>query len=311
MSRLLFLLFALAAFAACGPRAARQQPAEKQYVFTPPMPPAGMLPDEARNYLRAHYWDRFDFADTMFVYKADSGAMFQAFVRFVDIISDQPFNSVPMQTLMKRASASRPMLEYFAGMAESVFDDPNSPRRNDEFYIPVLEARLAAPFYDEYERMAPEYDLQLARQNRVGQPANDFRYTVASGRSASLYGLRADFVLLFINNPGCPMCREIREEVGASPMLSNLIAEGRLKVLALYPDEDLAEWYAYRDNIPASWINAYDKGSVIRETSSYDLSAIPALYLLDRDKRVLVKDATEVWRIEAAVLERLQADGAL
>ena len=177
-------------------------------------------------------------------------------------------------------------------MAEALFADPNSPHRNDEFYIPVLEARLAAPFYDEYERMAPEYDLQLAKQNRIGQRANDFRYTVASGRSATLYGLKADFVLLFINNPGCPMCREIRDGICASPMLSDLIARGALKVLALYPDEDLGEWHAYRKNMPASWINAYDKGSVIRETSSYDLSAIPALYLLDRDKRVLLKEAT-------------------
>lgn len=107
------------------------------------------------------------------------------------------------------------------------------------------------------------------------------------------------------------MCREIRDGICASPMLSDLIARGALKVLALYPDEDLGEWHAYRKNMPASWINAYDKGSVIRETSSYDLSAIPALYLLDCDKRVLVKDATEVWRIEEAVLERLQPAAAL
>lgn len=315
MFRFLCLFFVLATFTSCGRKPARQQPevsgAEKQYVFMPPMPPAGMMPEEARNYLRVHYWDRFDFTDTMFVHKADSGRMFRSFVEFVDIISDRPTDPAPMQALMKRASASRPMLDYFAGMAEALFADPNSPHRNDEFYIPVLEARLAAPFYDEYERMAPEYDLQLAKQNRIGQRANDFRYTVASGRSATLYGLKADFVLLFINNPGCPMCREIRDGICASPMLSDLIARGALKVLALYPDEDLGEWHAYRKNMPASWINAYDKGSVIRETSSYDLSAIPALYLLDRDKRVLVKDATEVWRIEEAVLERLQPAAAL
>jgi len=320
MHRFLSLLFALSALASCGRRAAqepsareRQTPksahavAEKQYVFRPPVVPGTMTPDKARDYLREHYWDHFDFADTMFVHKADSAMMFQAFVQFVDIISDRPNDPAPMRTLMQRASVSRPMMDYFASMAQTVFEDPNSPRRNDEFYIPVLEAQLAAPFYDEYERIGPQYTLDLARQNRIGLRANDFRYTVASGKSATLYGLQAEFVLLFINNPGCPMCREIREAVCASPMLSDLIAQGRLKVLALYPDEDLAAWRDYRSNMPAAWINAYDKGCVIRETSSYNLSAIPALYLLDRDKRVLVKDATEVWRIEAAIMERLQA----
>lgn len=122
----------------------------------------------------------------------------------------------------------------------------------------------------------------MAMQNRLGQPANDFRYTLASGASGTLYGLQAEYVLLFINNPGCAMCREIREAITSSPMLSEMIERGRLKVLALYPDEDLTEWRDYRDHIPASWINAYDKGCVVREKSLYDLHAIPALYLLDR-----------------------------
>ena len=104
--------------------------------------------------------------------------------------------------------------------------------------------------------------------------------------------------MLFIYNPGCAMCREIREAITSSPMLSEMIERGRLKVLALYPDEDLTEWRDYRDHIPASWINAYDKGCVVRDRELYDLKAIPALYLLDRDKRVLVKDGTDPGQIE-------------
>ena len=141
-------------------------------------------------------------------------------------------------------------------------------------------------------------------QNRLGHPANDFRYTLASGASGTLYGLRAEYILLFINNPGCPMCRDIREAITSSPMLSMMIERGQLKVLAIYPDEDLGEWHDYRDHIPASWINAYDKGCVIREKSLYDLHAIPAMYLLDSRKRVLVKDSTDVAQIEE-VIDRL------
>ena len=40
---------------------------------------------------------------------------------------------------------------------------------------------------------------------------------------------------------------------------------------------------------------------MIRERELYDLKAIPALYLLDRDKRVLVKDSTDVPQIEEAI----------
>ena len=94
------------------------------------------------------------------------------------------------------------------------------------------------------------------------------------------------------------MCKSIRDAICASPMLMKMIDSGEMKVLALYPDEQLDEWYAYREHIPANWINSYDKGTVIRNKNLYDLKAIPALYLLDTEKRVIVKDSTEVGFIE-------------
>lgn len=60
----------------------------------------------------------------------------------------------------------------------------------------------------------------------------------------------------------------------------------------------------YREQIPASWINAYDDGCVLREKGLYDLSAIPSLYLLDAQKRVLVKDATDVALVEEVIDRR-------
>ncbi len=50
-----------------------------------------------------------------------------------------------------------------------------------------------------------------------------------------------------------------------------MIERGRLKILALYPDEDLTEWRNYRDHIPASWINAYDVSCLVRQNGTYDL----------------------------------------
>ncbi|MDE5578784.1 MAG: DUF5106 domain-containing protein [Alistipes sp.] len=311
MLRTFCFAIALLAAASCGSRTPKpQHTAEpRQYVFLPPIPPAALPPDKRRDYLREHYWDRFDFADTLLIHKADTGRMLDSYIQFLRIIADRPNDPDPIAELMRRASVSRPMTDYFVWLAEQVLADPNSAMRNDEFYIPVLEAQLAAPFYDEYERIGPQYALHTARQNRIGRRANDLRYTLASGTTHRLYDLRADYVLLFINNPGCPMCREIREAVEASPLLGSLIADGRLRVLAFYPDEDLGEWHAYRPHMPASWINAYDKGCVVRESSSYNLSAIPALYLLDRDKRVLVKDSTDVGLIEAAIYACEHPDG--
>lgn len=307
MYRTLVLILAAVGLAACGGRAPRRPAAttaETPAVFLPAIAPAALAPEERVEWLRWHYWDNFDFADTAFLARADTLQLFEAYARYVQLLFSAPTDGAPMDSLMRRAAVSRPMLDYFAMLADRVLGDPNSPLRNDEFYIPVLRAQLSSPWYDEYERLAPEYRLSLASQNRIGEPANDFRYTLASGATGSLYGLRAEYVLLFINNPGCPMCREIREAISASPMLTELIEHGRLRVLALYPDENLDEWRAYREQIPASWINAYDDGCVLREKGLYDLSAIPSLYLLDAQKRVLVKDATDVALVEEVIDRR-------
>ena len=50
--------------------------------------------------------------------------------------------------------------------------------------------------------------------------------------------------------------------------------------------------------------NSWYLDSKVREKSLYDLHAIPALYLLDRDKRVLVKDSTDVPYIEEVIDRR-------
>lgn len=306
MRRIVSLLAVALLAASCGggrtpkPAAAPALPR----VFLPAIPPASLAAGERAEWLKHHYWDRFDFADTLFIAEVDTAQMVEAYARYIALLSDTPTDGAPMDSLMRRASASRPMLDYFAWLGAEVLHDPNSPLRNDEFYIPVLRAVLAAPWYDEYERLAPACELKTAMQNRIGERANDLRYTLASGATGHLYGIRAEYILLFINNPGCPMCREIREAITSSPMLSEMIERGRLKVLALYPDEDLAEWHAYRDRIPAAWINGYDAGCVVRATDSYDLTAIPSLYLLDSDKRVLVKDSTDIPQIEETIDRR-------
>lgn len=305
--RVLFWISILCSLVACGGggKPSIAEPQKPLHEFATPVPPVTFGQEQQVEFLRKNFWNQFRFADTTALASVDTVAMIKRFGQYAMLVSAETETikaDIPaMRRLMQQASSSRPMMDFFLFLAETVLHDPNSPVRNDELYISVLEAQLAAPWYDEYERIAPAFDLEMARKNRIGHPANDFRYTTADGRTRSLYSLKADYTLLFFNNPDCAMCKDLREQIGASPVLSPLIASGRLKVLALYPDEDLAAWHAYRPNIPANWINAYDKGCVIRGEQRYDVNAIPSIYLLDSEKRVMVKDASEIYLLESAL----------
>lgn len=300
---LLYISLVSALLVGCGSPAKKAKTETKpapSYHFRKVYPPAQATAEDKFAYMAEHYWDKFDFADTVFIAKVDTVEMLRAYAVYIAKFVG-PNNPEPIKELMTRASTSKPMFEYFVMLAEKILHDPNSPVRSDELYIPVLEAQLATPFYDEYERLAPAYDLEIAQQNRIGRKANDFRYTVASGRSSNLYSIDAEYVLIFINNPGCPMCKTIQSAVVESPMLNELQERGSLVVLALYPDEDIDAWRSYAPSMPPKWINSYDKGCVIREKNLYDLRAIPAMYLLDSQKRVLVKDSTSVEEIEFVI----------
>ena len=271
--------------------------------FIPALPPSTLNPEEHRAYMVEHYWDKFDFSDTLFIAEVDTSHMATAFAIYATGYVPDSLAHSAMSRLMQKASASRKMFDYFMTLSEMVLHDPNSPLRDDERYIPVLEAAVASPLYDEYERMPYEYDLKVAMQNRVGYKANDFVYTLSSERSARMYNVKAEYLLIFISNPGCPMCRDIREQLMASPLLNELSERGKFKVLVIYPDKDLEAWREHLGDYPLSWINAYDKGGVITEQNLYDLKAIPALYLLNKDKVVMAKDCTDVEYIEHLISE--------
>lgn len=276
---------------------------QKAYRFSRVIPPAHLTPEEVGGWMADHFWDRFDFGDTLIIERADSAEMIRVYAEYVASCVG-PYNGEPIKKLMQKAAVSRKMLDYFVSMSEKLFHDPNSPWRSDELYIPVLEAQIAAPYYDEYEKMAPEYDLALASQNRINHKANDFVYTTANGKSSNLYSVKADFTLIYINNPGCPMCRSIQQQLQESALITELQAGGYLKIVALYPDEDISLWRAHP--LPKGWISGYDKGCKVDNNRTYDLRAIPALYLLDKNKIVLVKDSTSVSEIEYTIANLLQ-----
>lgn len=246
------------------------------------------------------YWDGFDFAADTLVVAYDTTSLTEAFANYVVYIEPERADSL-LRELFHRAERSRPVLDLFSHVAEVVLHDPNSPLRNDEYYIPILETLLDSPRLDEYAKIVPAYDLDLACKNRIGTQATDFVYTLENGRTGRLHNLRADYVILMFSNPGCPMCHDLMLELTASPLICELSELGRLKVLNIYPDADLVAWRAYLGELPHSWINAYDNGMTLSNERLYNLNAIPSLYLLDSQKRVLVKDGTNVAQIENTI----------
>ncbi len=275
--------------------------ADKQVAeyYKVPVAPS-MLSGQERidDFYALNWWRDFDFSDSLQAALTDSVyfmGLFSDWTRVLERVPDVGPGCV--EDVMSRASASKNCFDMFVKAAREVLADPNSPLRDDELYMPVLRVRIASPFTDEATRERLRYRLDILSQNRIGHKANNIRYTLFDGFEGTLYGIKAEFTLVFINNPGCEMCRTVREGICDSEILTRAVSSGRLKVLAIYPDQDLDEWLRYRSEMPREWINGYDRECVMRSQGTYNLTAIPSLYLLDKDKTVLIKDGADIFEV--------------
>ncbi len=254
-----------------------------------------MLTDEREQQLFfiEHFWDRVDFSDSLSL--PSRSVLTEAFFWYAGAVSDArlvPYEKACslLSDMLDRASADTAVYLEMTALCRQAYYDPNSPIENDEYFVPVLEHQMASSLLTDSQRSKSGYELGLVSKNRIGMTAADFAYTFADGTSSRLHRLKADYTLLLFHNPGCHACEELHTQLEQSVLLREMINNGTLKVLAVFPDAELKEWYDYQPYVPVEWINVYDKGTVIREKELYDLKAIPMMYLLDSRKTVLLKD---------------------
>lgn len=240
--------------------------------FTLPAIPELLTSQEAKaEFLATHYWDNFDFTDTTLISRADYTE--QAFADFINLMNNIPLPIAGrgVDTLMHRAAVDSAMYDKFMSLSEKYLYDPNSPMRNENIYIAVLRNVVANPKLDEVLKIRPQYQLELAMKNRVGEAAADFEFTAENGSKTKLYSVKGDPLMLFFFRPDCPVCRQTKEYI-AKKGIDKLV-----KIVYINPDLD-----THLEDI-------------------YDLRASPTLYLVDKNKVVVLKDAP-IEQIEAYLI---------
>lgn len=246
---------------------------------------------EQMNYLADHYWDRFNFCDTVNI--ADASVE-QSFTEYLTVLTQVPpaTSRSAINTLMKKSNWNNKILMRFFSLSEQYLYDPNSPLRNESLYMEILKHVLCNKRLPDAYKIRPRHQYKLACRNAPGSKAENVEFMTASGRKGLLYKIKSPYLLLYFNNPDCGDCKRVCSLLRRSVVISSGLSSGKLKILSIYPDEDLAVWKKENSSIPSSWINVYNPGGMVKKNEIYDLKAIPCLYLLDKNKRVLLKDAT-------------------
>lgn len=227
-------------------------------------------------------WEGFAFSNQQAVESRDAE---ERFARFLLSLEQQ----TPTQQAEQIGALLAKTEQYnatarFLTLAEKYLYDPNSPYRNDERYLLFLQYAATYQLADYTTNPRYQKHYAMVQKNRVGIPAADFLFTTQAGEKGRLYNLQSKYILLFFHDPDCEECQYVKKQL--ENQHAHFVQKGVL-VVAVYIDDEVEAWQ--KAHYPSAWLSIY--APEIDRQDLYDIKALPTLYLLDTQKRVVLKDA--------------------
>ncbi|MGL5690276.1 MAG: DUF5106 domain-containing protein [Bacteroidales bacterium] len=257
----------------------------------PEIPMTIVEPEARATYLAANYWSNFDIQNQQL--KTDTTNFEQLYSNYLLFLreGEQINFCTTINKCITHFNTDSLYLNRLYQLSEKYLYDPNSPFRNDEYYLCFINSLLETNKLSFGDSTRLAYQQELVSKNRIGHKASNFEYKTIKNKS-TLYNIKSPYTLVFFYNPDCHACKEIKLDLENSNSINSLVNNKRLTILAVYTDEELDLWEHSVNEYPQNWIVSYNPDSKIKMNQMYDLKAIPTLYLLDNNKQVLLKDAT-------------------
>lgn len=276
--------------------------AQAQQSFPYPAIPDTLRSVEQRaGYLSEHYWDNYNFADTLLLKSKEVTE--QGFVNFIDIlnrfnldntskgvahkdiaqkgitrkditqkgiaqkdITQKDITQQGIACFTRKAFSNAAAKERFENLIEHYFEDQLSPVRNDRVYLIFLEEMKNSPCFDETEKERIAFKIKTTNKNLPGDIAINFNFKDENGKEHQLSDYKDQKVILYFYDPDCENCHEV------SAWLKQQTIPADIKVLKMIADNHI------------SYI--------------YSLKNMPTIFLLDKENKVILKDCTAQELIE-------------
>lgn len=289
MKTRLFTLFVLWAYTLV------QAQAQQSFPY-PAIPDTLRSVEQRAGYLSEHYWDNYNFADTLLLKSKEVTE--QGFVNFIDILNrfnlDNDSKGVAHKDIAQKGIARKDITqqgiaqkditqkgiacftrkafsnaaakERFENLIEHYFEDQLSPVRNDRVYLMFLEEMKNSPCFDETEKERIAFKIKTTNKNLPGDIAINFKFKDENGKEHQLSDYKDQKVILYFYDPDCENCHEV------SAWLKQQTIPADIKVLKMIADNHISYMYSLKN--------------------------MPTIFLLDKENKVILKDCTAQELIE-------------
>lgn len=290
-----FLIFTLLAVLLAGCQfmqkdnsTAHQVVEEESFPF-PAIPAMITAPEERAAYLLTHYWEKVDFGKH--VLGNQDSLMEQGFVDFLSVfphaipsVLHESANNMIQHALVD-SSRVRPLVD----LVEDYLYHPNSPMLNEDYFRVFLEEFLKVDKLSFSVKEELKFHLATVNKNKVGDKVANFTFLTNQNRSVELYQSLTSVTLLFFYDADCNECKHVLSQMKENKDLGYLTQTKQLKIITICVEGSREQWRAISNQFPRDWVKGKvdDTSSILED---FVFRAMPTIYLLDQDKKVLLKD---------------------
>jgi thiol-disulfide isomerase/thioredoxin len=268
----------------------------------PPMPMVNGKLDSLYpyRYVKDHYWDDVNFGDDrilrtpFFIPKLDD--------YFKNMVSPDPDSIInEVKYILLSAKSGKEIYPYLLTKFTNKYINPEYMGQ-DRVFVYLFEnfyAKGDTMLLNATSRKTIIERAYSLMANQLGQPAPVLDLTDTTGRTVSLYNVKAPFTVVAFWDPNCGHCKE---EI---PRYDSIYkAKWKKYGVAVYSvniyENEIPAWKKFlsEKQISPDWTQAYEtkeaRTAIERAgrpnyRQLYDIFKTPTIYLLDKDKRIIAK----------------------
>lgn len=238
---------------------------------------------ERSDYLMDHFWDAMDFKNKKSVDQNalnDAFATYTAPMRFADASNVE----TSVNKLISDISKNPVLTLQFAKAAEEALYGPRADFWHDDIFLKFVDNVLKNKNIKNERKARYERIRRQLTNSKQGSIPPEFDYITPEGKT-SHYHPNGVITVIQFSNPDCVDCRYSKLKMETNVAFSSLVEKGKINVL--FVDTEMEQgWQDKLKDVPSNWHTGASKEAA----ELFDLRITPAIYVIDREGKIAVKN---------------------
>jgi thiol-disulfide isomerase/thioredoxin len=261
-----------------------------QNVEIPETPPAGNTDSNWKyNYYVNHYWDNCDFNETALIYTPVFAPRLEEYYEKVIIPSSDTIIKYS-DMLIKKAENNPELFKYIVWYISSRYER-SKYLNHDAVFVHIVKnyyAKGRCPWVDETVLENMTRRAEIMDRILIGKTAPFLVMPDTNGNFHSNYELNVDYTIMWFWDTDCGHCKT------ATPVLMEFYNRAKdslnFDIFAVCLSTDTVKWKNYIKDKKLPWLNVGNNMANIDFREVYDIKSSPRIFVLDRDKTIIVKN---------------------